>query len=30
MKEWVVVRAGAADWIALANEAYGFVKRMSH
>ncbi len=27
MKEWVVVKAGAADWIALANEAYGFVKR---
>ncbi len=27
MKEWVIVKAGAADWIALANEAYGFVKR---
>jgi hypothetical protein len=27
MKEWIVVRPGAADWIALANEAYGFVKR---
>ncbi len=27
MKEWVVVNAGAVDWIALANEAYGFVKR---
>ena len=27
MKEWVVLKAGATDWIALANEAYEFVKR---
>ncbi|MGE5717963.1 MAG: hypothetical protein ACM369_15035 [Acidobacteriota bacterium] len=27
MKEWIVVKAGGADWTALANEAYGFVKK---
>jgi len=26
MKEWIVVGPGA-DWIALANEAYGYVKK---
>lgn len=27
MKEWIVVWAGKADWVALAKEAYEFVKR---
>jgi hypothetical protein len=27
MKEWVAVGAGKASWVALAREAYGFVKR---
>ncbi len=27
MKEWIVVRAGGADWVQLAREAYDFVKR---
>jgi len=27
MKEWIAVRAGAADWVELAREAYDFVKR---
>jgi YjbR len=27
MKEWIAVREGDADWLALAKEAYRFVKR---
>lgn len=27
MKEWIVVKPGKSDWIALANEAYAFVKQ---
>jgi hypothetical protein len=27
MKEWIAVGAGRADWIALAKEAYRFVRR---
>ena len=27
MKEWIVVRPGKTDWIALADEAYSFVKQ---
>jgi hypothetical protein len=27
MKEWIAVRAGGADWVQLAKEAYKFVKR---
>jgi hypothetical protein len=26
MKEWVTVEAGKAAWVALAKEAYSFVK----
>jgi len=26
MKEWIAVGAGRADWIALAKEAYRFVR----
>jgi hypothetical protein len=27
MKEWIAVREGRADWIALAKEAYRFISR---
>jgi hypothetical protein len=30
MREWIVVKPGASDWIALANEAYRFVKKAPH
>ena len=28
MKEWVVIPAGSEDWVAIAREAYGFVKSL--
>jgi hypothetical protein len=28
MKEWIVIGEGAGDWVALAKEAYQFVKRI--
>jgi hypothetical protein len=27
MKEWIVVKPGKIDWIAVANEAYAFVRQ---